>query len=305
MNGEKYQADASEVTEMSSDSSKRLLTELERKHKDGEQLTKEDLVFLYEVDSKIQGFGWKEEPRIDEIIKGRDAKEDLSLAMGIPKEKISTTKEEALSGDILYHYGDLDLNDLTTVEELKLPKIVSGELWLDNLTTAERLVLPESVGGGLYMQRLTTAKGVKFPESVGGDLWLARLTTTEGLVLPKSVGGDLWFADLTTTEGLVLPKSIGGSLYLRGPTTAEGLVLPESVGNSLVLSGLTTAKGIKFPESIGGYLDLIGLTSLEGLILPEDMSVTGIFFSRALIGEREEQAFKEKYPQYADKIHFG
>ena len=55
----------------------KLLTEIENKTNNKEELTEEELIFLYELDSFIEGFGWYEDPRIEEIINKRDTKEDI------------------------------------------------------------------------------------------------------------------------------------------------------------------------------------------------------------------------------------
>ncbi len=134
------------------------LTELEKKTKSGKEPGKDDLRFLYEIDSKIEGFGYQRDPRIGELLAGRDMKTDLSTTLDIPKEKISTTRKEALRGDILFHYGDLYLERLTSAEGLNLPESVGGYLDLSSLTSAEGLKLPESVGGDLYLNGLTSAE---------------------------------------------------------------------------------------------------------------------------------------------------
>jgi hypothetical protein len=71
---------------------------------------------------------WKDKKKISEIL-------------GISEDLISTTKEEALSGGIVYY---------------------SGHLYLPNLTSAEGLKLPEHVGGGLNLSILTSAEGLTF-----------------------------------------------------------------------------------------------------------------------------------------------
>ena len=43
------------------------LTGIEKKAEDGEDLTLEELRFLYEIDEKIEGFGYSRDPRIDKI----------------------------------------------------------------------------------------------------------------------------------------------------------------------------------------------------------------------------------------------
>lgn len=55
----------------------KMLTTLERKYENGEEFTRDDLRFLYEVDSTIQGFGYQRDPRIDEIREKRNRAEDI------------------------------------------------------------------------------------------------------------------------------------------------------------------------------------------------------------------------------------
>lgn len=50
----------------------KMLTAIDGKVNKGEELTIEELAFLYEIDSQIVGFGWKRDPRIAEIISIRD-----------------------------------------------------------------------------------------------------------------------------------------------------------------------------------------------------------------------------------------
>jgi len=89
--GEKYEKKSTDM---------KRLTEIDGRMKKGEEPTNDDLRFLYEVDGKIEGFGYQTDPRIKEMLNRRDNKEDLSTVLHIPKKQISVTKEEALSGDI-------------------------------------------------------------------------------------------------------------------------------------------------------------------------------------------------------------
>ena len=245
------------------------LTAIENKTKLNQDLTKEELSFLYEIKSRINGFGYQEDPRIKEIQQTRNIKKDLAYALDCSEEQISTTKQESLKGNIKFHYGDLYLGSLTSAEGLKLPESIAGDLNLGSLTSAEGLKLPESIGGGINLHDLTSAEGLKLPKSIAGNLDLYSLTSAEGLKLPESIWGSLDLERLRSAEGLKLPESIGGSLNLRYLTSAEGLKFPKSIRGSLNLNYLTSAKGVKFPESIGIHLVLDYLTSAEGLELPE------------------------------------
>jgi hypothetical protein len=165
------------------ESDMRRVTEISEK----EELTQEDLRFIYEIDERIVGFGYGDDPRIAEIIGSREIRKDLSSIFDCREDQISTTLEEALSGDIKFHYGDLDLNSLKSVEGLVLPETVGGDLDLGWLQSAEGLVFPKTVGGDLYLNRFQSAEGLELPETVGGSLFLTRLQSVEGLVFRKQL----------------------------------------------------------------------------------------------------------------------
>ena len=268
-----------------------MLTYIYTKHQNKGELTKNDLRFLYEIDNKITGFGYKKDPRIEELLEGRNVREDLALVFDCKEENISLTKEEALRGNIIYHHGDLFLIYLTSVEGLKLPDKIGGSLnlsvrsaeglklpdkigkslSLNGLTSAEGLKLPSKIDGSLYLHGLTSAKGLELPNEIGGNLDLSGLTSAEGLKLPNEIGGNLDLSGLTSAEDLKLPNEIGDGLNLRGLTSAKGLKLPDKIGGNLNLMGLTSAKGLKLPDKIGGNLNLMGLTSAKGLELPNEI----------------------------------
>ena len=246
-----------------------MLTYIYTKHENKGELTKTDLRFLYEIDDKITGFGYARDPRIEELLQERNVRKDLTLVLDCKEKNISLTEEEALSGNIIYHYGSLWLNNLTNAEGLKFPDKIGGDLYLRSLTSAKGLELPDEIEGSLWLEGLTSAKGLKLPDEIRDGLYLSGLTSAEGLKLPDEIGGSLWLEGLTSAKGLKLPNEIRDCLYLSGLTSAEGLKLPDKVGGVLDLNSLTNAEGLKLPNEIGGYLDLSGLTSAEGLKLPD------------------------------------
>ena len=269
-----------------------MLTYIYTKHENKGELTKTDLRFLYEIDDKITGFGYARDPRIEELLQERNVRKDLTLVLDCKEKNISLTEEEALSGNIIYHYGSLWLNNLTNAEGLKFPDKIGGDLYLRSLTSAKGLELPDEIEGDLNLSSLISAEGLKLPDKIGGYLDLNYLTSVEDLKLPNEIGGyldlsnltsakglelpdeiegDLNLSSLTSAEGLKLPDEIGGSLWLEGLTSAKGLILPDEIRDGLCLSGLTSAEGLKLPDEIGGSLWLEGLTSAKGLKLPDEI----------------------------------
>lgn len=271
------------------------LTNIYKEYKNSD-LTTHELRFLYEIDNKIEGFGYQKDPRIQEILVNRSFKRDLAKAFNCEEEEISNDSRDVLNGKkIVCFYGDfclrmstsienlvlpeniignLDLNDLISAKGLKFPKVINGHLYLNSLTSAEGIVLPKNINGTLNLSGLKSAEGLVLPENINGDLYLNSLTNAEGIVLPNNINGYLNLCSLKNAEGLVLPKCINGPLDLESLTSIEGLTLPENINGYLVLRSLTSAKGLKLPKGITDVLDLNSLTSAEGLVLPENINST-------------------------------
>lgn len=72
----------------------RLMTQIEKKNKQGQQLAREDLVFLYEINGKIEGFGYEEDPRIKELRGQRNPEEDMPIVLGCEKSQIARSLSE-------------------------------------------------------------------------------------------------------------------------------------------------------------------------------------------------------------------
>lgn len=72
----------------------KMLTEIDNKNKEDKPLNKEDLIFLYEINSKINGFGYQRDPRIQEIISTRNLKEDAPIVLECEPEEIAYGQEE-------------------------------------------------------------------------------------------------------------------------------------------------------------------------------------------------------------------
>ena len=78
--GEQYKKKAADMKK---------LTAIDNKTKAGEKLNKEELVFLYEIDHSIQGFGYQRDPRIAEILQSRNPKEDAPIVFDCQPSEIA------------------------------------------------------------------------------------------------------------------------------------------------------------------------------------------------------------------------
>jgi ADP-ribose pyrophosphatase len=72
----------------------RLLTLIEQKTVAGKPLTKEDLLFLYEINAPIEGFGYDKDPRVVELRKDRNPDEDMLVVFECGEEQIARSVDQ-------------------------------------------------------------------------------------------------------------------------------------------------------------------------------------------------------------------
>ena len=257
----------------------KLLTLIDKKVNNNIELNVDELKFLYEINSKIEGFGYRKDPRIEEIKSKRNCRKDYAYLFNIKEEEVALSQEEwKKSPDKFKVLNDnLDLSHYNNLDNIVLPKYISGNLNLSSLSNANGIVFPQQVGGDLELNKLTNAEGLVLPESIGGSILLFSIANAKGLVLPKSIGDDIILDSITNAEGLVLPKSIGGEISLDSITNVEGLVLPESIGGDIYLGALTNARGLVLPKSIGGRIALSSLRTTEDLKLPYGFNLNKLY----------------------------
>ncbi len=137
------------------------LTKIYDKHQNNIELTKEELIFLYEIYDTIDGFGYEKDPRIEEIISGRNkAKKDIAFILNCKDDQVALNENE-IKEDIVYYKGSLS----DDVKYLKFLKVINGSLDLRSLTNAQGLELPQTVGGYLDLSSLTSLDGLIVPET--------------------------------------------------------------------------------------------------------------------------------------------
>ena len=81
------------------------------------ELTAKELRFLYEIDKKIVGFGYKKDPRIEEILNNRNIKKDLSLIFECSEEEIGTNINVLYNKKLMCYYGNLSFRSLNDVKK--------------------------------------------------------------------------------------------------------------------------------------------------------------------------------------------
>ncbi|HEY1074725.1 MAG TPA: hypothetical protein VGE59_03450 [Patescibacteria group bacterium] len=83
-----------------------MLTYIEKKTKAGHELNKDDLVFLYEINSTIEGFGYDRDPRIAELRAERNPDQDAPIVFDCQPEDIAHSFED-ITQDTKAYIGPL------------------------------------------------------------------------------------------------------------------------------------------------------------------------------------------------------
>lgn len=83
------------------------MTRLMKKNQNDEPFTKHDLVFLYEINSKIEGFGYQTDPRIAELRKDRNTEEDMLTIFECTKDQIAHVPSQ-ITKDTKAYVGQLE-----------------------------------------------------------------------------------------------------------------------------------------------------------------------------------------------------
>ncbi|HRY36805.1 MAG TPA: hypothetical protein P5230_02935 [Candidatus Magasanikbacteria bacterium] len=72
----------------------KLLTQIDKKTKNNEELNKDELTFLYEIDRPIQGFGYDDDPRIKEIRDTRNKDRDILIIFDYEPNQVAHNQKE-------------------------------------------------------------------------------------------------------------------------------------------------------------------------------------------------------------------
>ena len=249
----------------------KLLTLIDKKVNKNIELSLDELKFLYEIDNEIDGFGYKKDPRIQEIQSKRNQKKDCALIYNISEDEVALSQNEWESNPKRFKVllGDLEINKSNNINDFFRLKYICGNLYLGNLKEANDIIITTKISGYIVLNNLTFINSLTINKNIGGYLDLSKLRIAQNLILPEIIGGDLELGCLKKVENLVLPKIVKRGLNLKSLTNAQNLILPEFIGGYLDLSSIQNASNLIISQNISGYLSLQNLTTANGLVLPK------------------------------------
>lgn len=251
------------------------LTKIYNKTDKGERLTKEEIAFLYEIDEKIDGFGFESDPRIQELLAQRNNAFDLNI----------------LFEGLQEYEGNLEFKNLKNLVGLKFPPKFEGNITMIGLTCAKGITFPKVLIGDLNLMDLVEATELQFPEKIYGNLYLNNLKQAPGLIFPESLNGSLILRSLIDAKKITFPKKIYGELYLSSILDLEGVNLPDVVYGDIYFDSLKNIQGLKLPLTMGGDIYFNELDYCDSLTLPTDFNGFIIFKDNVIISANKVKMF--------------
>ena len=166
-------------------------------------LTKEELRFLYEVESQISSFGYQRDPRINQIQGARpDKRQDYATMYDLDIAQVATDKAE-IRKDTRVYFGDLSGEDYKILEKHRAPLVICGNV---NLSKSPIASIPEGVvfNGNAYFKGCTSLTSI--PEGVvfNGDACFIGCTSLTSIPEGVVFNGTAYFEEgfFEALEGL-------------------------------------------------------------------------------------------------------
>lgn len=100
-------------------------TLIDKKAGKGDQLTKDDLVFLYELNAPIEGFGYQRDPRITELRSQRNPEEDMPVVFECAEEQIARNISE-IKKDTRAYVGPLMPGIFDKIQEYDIEHVYTS-----------------------------------------------------------------------------------------------------------------------------------------------------------------------------------
>lgn len=115
----------------------KFLTDIESKAKDGQVLTAQELRFLYEIDSLIEGFGYQRDPRIEELRGTRNPDQDMLTIFDCEPSEIAH-KASQINEDTKAYVGALEPGIFDRIKKYGIEHVYTsfpeGRIRFDSVT---------------------------------------------------------------------------------------------------------------------------------------------------------------------------
>ena len=180
----------------------RLMSKIYHKYLNKEMLDKEELIFLYEIKSIINGFGEEKDPRIEIVKNSRNIFEDLMVIFNLDKDEITSSYKELVENNdkIKCFVGNLELDD----KDISFDKleIIYGNAYFDRLKSTNNIRNIKYIVGNANLSNIKNSTNLNKLEYIIGNACFYSLNNAIGLENLKYIGKDASFDNIYNLDGL-------------------------------------------------------------------------------------------------------
>lgn len=148
--------------------------EILNKENKGEQLSKEDLFFMYECDRNIAYFGKDKDYEILKFMSRRNTKDDYAVIYGCSSDLVGFDSFD-LEKDLYVYVGDIKNYSEKFSENFRCPTVVLGNFVVPYLKSFEGFENLSVVKGDFIANNMIDASDFKDLETIGGRLVVGNL----------------------------------------------------------------------------------------------------------------------------------
>lgn len=209
------------------------LTEIEKKAQSGQQLSKDELTFLYELDQPIEGFGYQRDPRIKEIREQRNPKQDALVVFDCETSQIASNPQE-INQNTKAYIGPLEKGIFDKIQKYNIEHVFTR-------FPEEKIQRYEITIGGKSKEELEKerqAKNIKispYAQDIFNKMEMSRQKEETKLI--RLTVKDLGFSNGATTDQ-IYQKAEELGLELCPPETGPLLRLQEPIINEYSIIGM-------------------------------------------------------------------
>lgn len=187
------------------DADTKRLTAIDRKITSGMQLDGDELTFLYEIDRPINYFGYKKDPRIEELRSQRNSEEDMPIVFGCSSDQIARHANE-IKADTKAYVGPLEPDIFDKLQDQNIEHVHTtfpeGRIRIEDLAIGGRLKkqLHEDLRHGNIQVSPYVEDQIKHPD-------FTTLPTSEVIKTVRLRVQDLGFKNGATTADIIGTKN--------------------------------------------------------------------------------------------------
>lgn len=244
------------------------MTMLAKKQENGEPFTKDDLVFLYEINSTIEGFGYDRDPRIKELRNSRNVEEDMLVIFECTKNEIAHEPREITENTKVY-VGPWNPQVYQTVKnypniQYLYESFPDKKVFTFTLETDPRITTPQQAEATLkehniYLSGYGKDNLYKTEFSTETHTYNLVQFTVEQLGFPHGATTDEICAKAQSLGLKLCPAEVGPHLRLAYPGTDWKYIAMKQI------SGADGFPFVFYLDAVGAALELHGYRALPEL----------------------------------------